>query len=157
MVLFTWTTWLFWLCSPERQVELHTLNLLSRASRQNWVAVGAMVAADYRDAWGHVKEDALRDAEEFGRHFFSLRIGPVEPLAVKKETGSMLVIARLGIYGSGTPVAQAMIEAMQELEEPFVFRWRKSGVWFWQWDLAEVRQEELASVDRTMPPPAGSR
>lgn len=140
-----WVVWLVRLWSPDRQAELHTLNLLARASRQDWSAVGEMMAPDYRDAWGHGKEKAMTDAEEFGRHFFSLRIGPVEPLAVRSEKGTATVSARLGVYGSGTPMAHAVIEAVHELEKPFVFLWRKSGSWPWQWALAELGQEELAA------------
>lgn len=145
VLLLAWIVWLFWLWSPVRQVELHTVNLLDRASRQDWVAVGLMMAPDYRDAWGHGKERALSDADEFGRHFFSLRIGPSEPLTIESTTGEATVRARLGLYGSGTPLAQAIIEAVHELEKPFVLRWRKSGPWPWQWALTALEQEELAA------------
>lgn len=139
--------WVVRLWSPERQAELHTVNLLERASRQNWDAVGAMIAPDFRDARGHGKAEALADAAELGRHFFAWRIGPLDRPMVEKEEDSMRVAARLGVYGSGTPVAHAVVEAVHELEKPFVFRWRKAGSWPWQWVLAELRQEELAAAD----------
>lgn len=145
VLVVVWIVWLMLLWSPARQVELHTLNLLERASKQRWEEVGTMMASDYRDAWGHGKEQALTDAEEFGRHFFSLRIGPFEPMAMRKEKDSIHVAARLGIYGSGTPMAHAIIEAVHELQEPFVFRWRKDGSWPWQWALAELEQDELVA------------
>jgi hypothetical protein len=145
LALAAWVLWLGWLWSPVRQAELHTQNLLDRASRRDWEAVREMMASDYRDAWGHEKEQALRDAEEFGRHFFSLRIGPVEPLTVQSEEGTPTVSTRLGVYGSGTPMAHAIIEAVHELEKPFVFRWRKSGSWPWQWTLSGFEQEELVA------------
>jgi len=146
VLALAWLVWLMRLWSPEQQAELHTLNLLARASKQDWVAVGNMLAPDYRDAWEHGKERALADAEEFGRHFFSLRIGPVEQLTVQSEARTATVSARLGVYGSGTPMAHAIIEAAQELSEPFVFIWRKSGTWPWRWELASVRQTELAAA-----------
>jgi len=144
VLLLAWIVWLFWLWSPARQVELHTLNLLDRASKQDLAAVGEMMAPDYRDAWGHGKEQALSDAEEFGRHFFSLRMGPSEEPEIKTRTGEATAQARLGVYGSGTPLAHAIIEAVHKLEKPFVFRWRKHGAWPWQWTLAGLEQEELA-------------
>jgi len=140
-----WIVWLAQLWSPARQAELHTLNLLARASKQDWAAVGEMIAPDYRDARGHGKGEALSDAEEFGRHFFSLRIGPAEQLKVDAKTGAATASARLSLYGTGTPMAHAIIEAVHELEKPFVFFWRKSGPWPWQWTLAELGQEELAA------------
>ena len=145
VLALVWVVWLVRLWSPGRQAELHTLDLLARASKQDWVAVGNMMAADYRDARGHGKEKALSDAEEFGRHFFSLRIGPVELPTVRSEGEASTVSARLGVYGSGTPMAHAIIEAVHELEKPFVFRWRKSGFWPWQWTLSGLEQEELVA------------
>ncbi|MFM7374644.1 MAG: hypothetical protein ACKO39_05785, partial [Chthoniobacterales bacterium] len=91
ILALVWIVWLVRLWSPEQQAELHTINLLARASKQDWAAVGNMMAPDYRDAWGHDTEKALTDAEEFGRHFFSLRIGPVEPLTVRSEKGAATV------------------------------------------------------------------
>ncbi|MFM8807471.1 MAG: hypothetical protein ACKOJB_00955 [Chthoniobacterales bacterium] len=145
ILALVWIVWLVRLWSLEQQAELHTLNLLARASKQDWVAVGKMIAPDYRDAWGHGKEKALTDAEEFGQHFFSLRIGPVEPLTVQSEAGTATVSARLGVYGSGTPMAHAIIEAVHELEGPFAFRWQKSGSWPWQWTLSGLEQKELVA------------
>ena len=144
-LLSAWLIWLFLLWQPARQIELHTANLLSRASARDWAAVTAMISPDYRDAWGHGKKQALRDAEEVGSQFFSLRIGPLEPLTVQPEEGASTVSTRLGVYGSGTPMAHAIIEAVHELEKPFVFRWRKSGSWPWQWTLSGLEQEELVA------------
>lgn len=143
ILLVAWAAWLFFLWQPARQVELHSSNLLARASARDWPAVGAMMSPDYRDAWGHDKAKSLSDAEEFGQHFFSLRLGAVGPFEVRVENGSATAGARLGVYGSGTPMAHAIIEAVHELEEPFVFRWKKSGGWPWQWTLTGFGQEEL--------------
>jgi hypothetical protein len=145
LLVTAWAAWLFFLWQPARQVELHTSNLLARASARDWKAVADMVSRDYRDAWGHNRERAFDDAEEFGQHFFSLRIGAVEPLEIRAESGSVAVSARLGVYGSGTPMAQAIVEAVHELQEPFVFRWRRNGSWPWQWALVELEQDELVA------------
>ncbi|MFM8459722.1 MAG: hypothetical protein ACKOB0_12440, partial [Chthoniobacterales bacterium] len=56
ILALVWIVWLVRLWSPEQQAELHTINLLARASKQDWVAVGNMMAPEYRDAWGHGKE-----------------------------------------------------------------------------------------------------
>lgn len=145
VALAAWILWLGWLWSPVRQAELHTQNLLDRASRCDWEAVSEMMAPDYRDTWGHGKKQALHDAEEVGSQFFSLRIGPVEALAASEEADLVAVSARLVVYGSGTPIAHAIVEAVHKLQEPFVFRWRKAGSWPWQWTLSGLEQEELVA------------
>jgi hypothetical protein len=34
---------------------------------------------------------------------------------------------------------------VREAEGPFVFRWRKSGTWPWQWSLVGTGHEGLAA------------
>ncbi len=137
--------WLWWLWSPPRQAELHTWNFLSRVSSQNWVAAGEMMAPDYRDAWHADREQALRGAEELGRHFFTLQIGPVAPVTIRVEGAVVFSSAQLGIYGAGTPAAGIIMDEIRALKDPFVFRWRKGGPWPWQWTLVEIEQAELAA------------
>jgi hypothetical protein len=136
--------WLFLLWRPARQVELHTLNLLERASARDWPAVEAMMAADYRDAWGHDRASAIDEARQLFSHFFALQIVALAPLRITDENEALAVSAPVGVFGSGTAVAQAVIEEVREARGDAVFVWRRVGGWPWQWALAEVRHAELA-------------
>lgn len=140
-----WGWWLYQLWQPARQAELHTANVLKHVSAREWAQVGSMMASDYRDAWSHDREQALREGEEIGRNFFTLQIAPIAPVTIRPEGADISVAAVLGIYGSGTPVAYAIMEAVREAEGPFVFHWRKAGSWPWQWTLLEVAQADLAA------------
>ena len=143
-LLVLWLVWLFLLWRPARQVELHTLNLLERASAREWPAVEAMMAADYRDAWGHDRASAIDEARQLFSHFFALQIVALEPLRITGENEALAVSAPVGVFGSGTAVAQAVIEEVREARGDAVFVWRRVGGWPWQWALAEVRHAELA-------------
>lgn len=136
--------WLFLLWRPVRQAELHTLNLLERASARDWPAVEAMMAADYRDAWGHDRASAIDEARQLFSHFFALQIVALAPLRITDENEALAVSAPVGVFGSGTAVAQAVIEEVGEARGDAVFVWRRVGGWPWQWALAEVRHAELA-------------
>jgi hypothetical protein len=136
--------WLFLLWRPARQAELHTLNLLERASARDWPAVEAMMAADYRDAWGHDRASAIDEARQLFSHFFALQIVALAPLRITDENEALAVSAPVGVFGSGTAVAQAVIEEVREARGDAVFVWRRVGGWPWQWALAEVRHAELA-------------
>jgi hypothetical protein len=136
--------WLFLLWRPARQVELHTLNLLERASAREWPAVEAMMSADYRDAWGHDRASAIDEARQLFSHFFALQIVALAPLRITDENEALAVSAPVGVFGSGTAVAQAVIEEVREARGDAVFVWRRVGGWPWQWALAEVRHAELA-------------
>jgi hypothetical protein len=143
-LLVLWLVWLFLLWRPARQAELHTLNLLERASARDWPAVEAMMAADYRDAWGHDRASAIDEARQLFSHFFALQIVALAPLRITDENEALAVSAPVGVFGSGTAVAQAVIEEVREARGDAVFVWRRVGGWPWQWALGEVRHAELA-------------
>jgi hypothetical protein len=143
-LLVLWLVWLFLLWRPARQVELHTLNLLERASAREWPAVEAMMSADYLDAWGHDRASAIDEARQLFSHFFALQIVALEPLRITDENEALAVSAPVGVFGSGTAVAQAVIDEVREARGDAVFVWRRAGGWPWQWALAEVRHAELA-------------
>ena len=140
-----WAVWLFLLWQPARQIELHTTNLLARASARDWAGVTVMISPDYRDAWGHDREESLRKADELFNHFFTLKILPTGPMDIRVTGPTATNSVPLGIFGSGTPIAHAVMDEVREDGGSFVFRWRKSGRWPWQWLLVEAGHAELAA------------
>jgi len=136
--------WLIQLWQPARQVELHTLNLLQRASARDWTAVGRMMSPDYRDAWGHDRATSIDEARLLFSHFFALHITATGLLQISGGSGEWSASGPLGVFGSGSPVAHAVMEEVRAVREPFEFRWEKSGRWPWAWLLVELRHEDLA-------------
>jgi len=136
--------WLFLLWQPSRQVELHTRDLLRRASDRNWPAVEQMMAPDYLDAWGHDRAGAIDEARRLFSHFFALQIVALAPPEIAEAGDVWQARVPLGVFGSGTPVAQAVIEEVRSAEGPVTFVWRRVGGWPWQWVLVEADHEELA-------------
>ncbi len=145
VVVSGWALWLFLLWQPSRQVELHTLNLLRRASVRDWAAVESMMAPDYRDDWNADRAAAIGEARQLFSHFFALQITALEPLQVTNQGEAWQAAGPVGIFGSGTAVAHAVMDGVREAEGPFVFRWVKSGSWPWQWSLAATGHEGLAA------------
>lgn len=140
-----WVAWLAVLWQPLRQIELHTTNLLARLSARDHVAVAGMICPEFRNAWGHGREESLRKADELFNHFFTLKILPSGPMDIRLSDGQAVNRVPLGIFGSGTPVAQAVMGEVREVGGSFVFRWRKAGSWPWQWLLVEAGHAELAA------------
>ncbi len=148
LVLAGWALWLYQLWQPARQVELHTLNFLQRASARDWPAVLNMMSDDYRDTWGHDRTRSIDEARKVLSHFFALQIVPLGPVRLGGEGGERSATVEIGVFGSGTGVAHAVMDAVREAEGPFLFRWRKNGTWPWQWALVEAGQEVLQGVPR---------
>lgn len=145
LVLFvTWVVWLFLLWRPVRQVELHTSDLLARASARDWPAVESMMAADYRDAWNADRTTAIDEARRLFSHFFALHIVALDPLRVSGVADGFSARAPIGVFGTGTAVAEAVIEEVREAGGEADFIWRKAGPWPWQWELTELRHEKLS-------------
>lgn len=143
-LLSVWLVWLSLLWQPARQVELHTLNLLARASARDWPAVEAMMSPHYADAWGHDRAAAIGQARELFSHFFALQIVALEPPRIDVDDEARLAKAPVGVFGTGTAVAQAVIEEVRAAGGEAVFVWRKSGSWPWQWSLDGLRHDRLA-------------
>jgi len=146
IAVVAWAVWLFLLWQPARQVELHTLNLLARASARDWTAVEAMMAPDYRDAWNGDRVATTDEARRLFSHFFALRIVPLEPLRITGTADQRSAMAPIGIFGSGTAIAHEIMDEVRDVKGPFEFSWRKNGPWPWQWALAEVRHEQLEEL-----------
>ena len=140
--------WVFQLWQPARQVELHTRNLLQRASSRDWTAVGRMMSPEYRDAWGHDRARSVDEARLLFSHFFALQITATGPWQLSGGDGEWTASGPIGVFGSGSPVAHAVMDEVRAARGMFEFRWEKSGSWPWAWLLTEVRHEDLAARHR---------
>ncbi|MFZ4484366.1 MAG: hypothetical protein ACOYOL_10350 [Chthoniobacterales bacterium] len=136
--------WLMLLWRPARQVESHTRDLLARASARDWPAVAEMMAADYRDEWGQTREGAVDAARMRFSNFFLLQIRPRGPWKIAVGAEGAEASAAIGVFGTGTAVAEMVMEEVRTVNEPTVFRWRKSGRWPWDWELSGAGNEVLA-------------
>ena len=134
------------LWSPERQVRLHQKHLLAAVSKKDWPRFASFIAEDYSDRWGHDKTFVRAAAREVFAQFFVLEITMQNP-AVSAGGGNGEVSARLVAKGTGSPVAQMVIEKLQELREPFTFRWRQRSWKPRDWALARVDQPALEIPD----------
>ena len=139
---------LFQLWQPARQVELHTRNLLQRASARDWAAVEQIMSPDYRDAWGHDRARSIDEARLLFSHFFALQITATGPWQFSGGGGAWTASGPLGVFCSGSPVAHAVMDEVRGARGMFEFRWEKSGRWPWAWLLTEVRHEDLAARHR---------
>jgi hypothetical protein len=133
--------WLLW--QPDKQAVLHTRSLLERVSDRDWPAVSAMMTEDFQDGWGHGREEAVDGARTLLSHFFALHIVALEEPVVEHVEDRAKVAVRIGIFGSGTAVAEAVMEEVRSTEELTVFQWRKAGPWPWDWKLSGVRNARL--------------
>jgi hypothetical protein len=130
------------LWSPERQVRLHQEHLLSAISKKNWPRMASFIAEDYSDRWGHDKAFVLSAAHEVFGQFLFPKVTMDEPaIGIAGQTAT--VSARLQVTGQGSPIAQMIVERIEDLREPFIFRWQQRSAKPWDWVLVRFDQREL--------------
>jgi len=130
------------LWAPERQIRLHQEHLLSAISDKNWARVASFIAEDYSDRWGHDKAFVTQAAREVFAQFFALELTMSQPVLSRRDQNGE-VSGRLIAKGSGGPFAQMAIDKLQELREPFTFRWQKRSWKPWDWTLTRVDHPTL--------------
>jgi hypothetical protein len=131
-----------WLWQPDRQVRLHTAHLLKAVEGRRWSKVDSFVADNYSDRWNHDKEFVMRESKEvFGQFLFLTIQSETLSSSISGSTG--ITQDRVKIAGSGSPIAQEVIDRVNRLRQPFVFTWERGSWKPWDWRLTRFDQSEL--------------
>ena len=125
------------LWQPERQVELHSVHLLSQIEKKNWNKVGEFIGRDYQDRWGHDRALLLERLRMVFRALPNARI-EARATSVRTAAGQGDWSAKIRITSTGE--FAGVIEArVNSLEAPFELEWRRGATWPWDWKLVSVR------------------
>lgn len=133
--------YLFRLWQPERQVRLHSTNLVAQMEKKNWKRVGEFIRSDYQDQWGHDRARVLKRLREVLRAAPNARIDIAEP-TLRIESGRGRWIARVTVDGAGE-YADLIEARINTLDAPFELEWRQGATWPWDWKLVSVRNPAL--------------
>jgi hypothetical protein len=137
LLLFCLRLW-----QPERQVLRHNEHLLKAASSRNWTRVAEFIDEKYGDRWGHDKSSALSDSREILGQFFVLDlVGESSECRADGAIGT--VSSRLKMTGKGSPLAEAAMEEVNALKNPFTFQWTRQSWKPWDWKLTRVDNPDL--------------
>lgn len=133
---------LAWHWSSGRQVELHQRTLLRAVENRDWQKFSGLLAADFRDRWGHGRQDVLQHLPSAFQDFIACGVLP-ESFRVETAGAEANVAVKIRVVGSGGPIAQFVISRTAELRQPFTFAWRRAGWLPWNWELTGLDQPEL--------------
>ena len=134
--------WLLWLWQPERQILMHNSSLVRAFEKRNWEKAEALIDPQYADRWGYNRERLLRDAREVFRQFFILEIRQ-ESLLATTEEGAGTVSARIRVKGNGGPLAELVVQRVNQLNTSFQFKWVRQSWKPWDWRLIQVENAGL--------------
>lgn len=134
-----------WL-SPQRGVERAWRNFITAIEDNDAETLGAYLADNYKDGFGHDREAALRLFGTVRKQFFTCSIRRERPEIVLDPINERAALTRavIRLAGQGTPIAQAAIQASQASDTPTVFRWRRGSWKPWDWQLVSVENADAA-------------
>jgi hypothetical protein len=136
---------LAWHWSPARQVALHQSHLLQTVENRNWPKVSGFLSEGYRDRWRQDKSQVLANLRQALADFLALGVQE-KSRTLEWRNSDAVVRAHLELVGSGGPIAQFVMQRLDEFHEPFVFTWRHRSWRPWDWALIAVDQSELPSL-----------
>jgi hypothetical protein len=106
-------------------------------------ALYAWFAPEYSDAWHDTREEAVAAASELSRHFFVLHLTAREAKWSFSSDRNARVEAFLHMEGSGTAIAQTIMDHVNTWPMPTTFTFRREGAWPGKWLLERVEQPSL--------------
>jgi hypothetical protein len=151
VLLFALTIGLPWL-SPARGVDRAWHTLLDDIEGNEIEDVAAAIDADYADAWGMKREDVVKVLGTMRRQFLTCSItrdaGRERTMSADKRRATIRAVVR--VDGTGSPVAQMIVQASQEGEVRTTFEWvRRSGK-PWDWTLVRIDNPQATAGVRRL-------
>jgi hypothetical protein len=131
--------------TPGRRLERAQDRLLQAAGDGNWDRVRDLLDADYRDAWGQNREEAVTLASEILGNFLVLEILS-EDTTVERRGREASISARLRLRGRGNAVGEEIISRANSLDSHFQFAWRRKSWKPWGWKLVSLNQPQFDTL-----------
>jgi hypothetical protein len=150
LAVLAFAIWLYFWCEPEKQVRRAQARLLAAMESGDVDSFAQLLAADYRDGWGHDKTFVVNGSRQVFSDFKTLDIAREEVGLELTGTGQWTLREKLTLSGLGGPVAMAVRERASHLHQPFTMVWRKSGWKPWNWELTSIAQPEIGASEFEM-------
>jgi len=115
---------------------------------RRWGKCERMVADDYSDRWGFGRREISLALQDVGRHFiFTLRFD-WETQSVTHRDDGYDIVGTAHLRGRGNPAVEIILrKARSFAEQPYTFRWKRTGAMPWSWELETLDHPQAA------PPP----
>jgi hypothetical protein len=145
MLLVAALLWVGFEITPGRRLVRCQERLLQAAGDRNWNRVRELMADDYRDAWGHDRNEAVTRASEVLGNFLVLEI-LAEDTKVERQGREATISARLRLRGRGNALGETILTAANSLESHFQFAWTRKSWKPWDWKLVSLSQPEIDTM-----------
>jgi len=143
IVLFALTIGLPWL-SPSRGVERAWHGLLDDIEGNDIEDVAAAIDSGYADAWGLKREEVVNVVETMRRQFLTCSItrDAARERTVSADKRRATIRAVVRVDGTGSPIAQMIVQASQQGEVRTTFEWVRRSWKPWDWTLVRIENPQ---------------
>lgn len=131
-----------WL-SPVRGVERAWGTLIDGVAENDFKDVTSVVAPDYKDGWGLTRDEVITLAQTVRRHFITCTIARhPHKVDMSDDRHSATVKSVIRVNGTGSPVAQMIVQVSNQTQAETTFEWRRRSWKPWDWKLVSVANPE---------------
>jgi hypothetical protein len=133
--IFTWPA--------EKQALEKQIKLVAAIESRKWGRVHRLTSENYKDSLGLDREDLLLAFKDLGSQFRSRFELNWEMTGLETDGDAIVITGNMRLDGEGGPFAPMAIKhAHPYAKTPFTFRWRKSGILPWKWQLESVHHPD---------------
>jgi hypothetical protein len=140
--------WALWWClgtflaSETTQMQRVQAAFIEDLADRDWEAVDPVFTDDYNDMWGQDAAKARHTARKLLEHFILLGIQS-EVTHAQAASGIGFVKTKLTVQGTGGGASPYIVAESKRIKEPWVFHWKKTGSWPWNWQIVGVANPAL--------------
>jgi hypothetical protein len=128
---------------PSKMIATKQSDLIVGIEKRSPGRIERLVAENYSDRWGFDREDAVNAIVDVGSQFLALVVTEDEKETVidgKEAT----VTARLTFGGNPVgPAGHEVVKRLNQLDEPFVFTWKKESLLPASWRVVRIDNASL--------------
>jgi len=139
--------YLFQLWQPERQVTLHSANLIEALEENDWSDLADFIADNYEDRWGHDRAVVLLRLREVLSYAPNLQIEAIG-VAARADDQEGTWSARIQVEADPNEVTALIKGRVNPLDAPFELQWRRQSWKPWDWKLVRVDNPALELTSR---------
>lgn len=142
LILLLWLGWWLFGRSAESQIRSAQSALQTAVENRDWDDVADFLSPDYTDSYSHTRESAIQDGRKYLGAFFVLSI-KTEQTTIRAATKQGMVQTQIRLEGTGAGYSQAVLGAVNQIQEPWVFHWTKTGLWPWTWQVTMIHNDQI--------------
>ncbi|HEY1050336.1 MAG TPA: hypothetical protein VGE39_11295 [Prosthecobacter sp.] len=142
LIIALWFAWWAFGRSPESQIRAAQAALLEAVEDRDWDDVADFLSADYSDSYGHTRQSAIDDGKKYLGLFYALSI-KTDQISVRAAKEQGVLQSMLRMEGNGAGYSQAVMGAVNQIQEPWIFHWTKTGLWPWTWQVTMIHNDQI--------------